>query len=977
MHTITRIEGAEAGTYINLNGDVSTGAGGVVSSAAADRRSGDYGYLITQDGVTGSSLSFAWQFDGSRGTPATGNGKPSTTITFAAVSFRVWLKVKAYPSTNGLGVMDLVGSGGTPQAIFTMSTTGVLTLDGVAGTTPLALNTWYEVTGIYDSTGAGNTSVRLRADGVQVRSQEFTNVTSPAGNPVLRLRVGKIGNPGTYTIAVDDICLEGATAVASVDYPLAGHVVAMDVSADGSLDGVWGTAACPSAPSAYPCVSRPFDGGTTDIAISGAGGTCRWQSFAQEAHGLAGIDDASVINAAQFCVIQAQPNAPGTTGQVRIVASPSNSSCTNPSVGACPATAVCGAFLQLTTSAVNASAAQNYGASLQQVSPFTALDWTPNTLDAVYIGVVGITTAAASIQRVTTLWMQVDYEPPFVPPTGGSDSLPSGGSEPAPEPGPDVFCASVIFDPGGMQEFDLSSRLSLARPLRQERDILLRDYRASDADLEFRDTDELFIETNPFSFLRDPVTGEPNWFGKRVTVDLRMGQEVLTRFIGQVLEVQSLRGRGILRIADRFQAMFDRPLLANTVGRIVSTTGAPGLGPSINVLGTNAPASGWYLGNLTLLNQSPATRNQATKCQTWTLTFTSEAVPNGTTHPAFFITGSITGFDGEGQHGVPGSFVSKSGQIAINTDRVTGDIRESPLGPGPGNAPKNSTTSIRTVWRPTAGTTAVQAMRQLLLDWRGVGLDPSEIDGSLDALIGTAADQLLPSAEFIPTIARMSFDETLNLLAAVQAMALHLGCSFIEKANGDIGVASFMPRVVPEPPVLCHSADLMDLQIAHLPIYNEYTVEHAFSESNDKFTQGFASPEPTDNDSFERYDKIFPAPSTMQFRGYDASNLPWMQSIALALYDRYKDPRRIYSVRAKSERLAADLGDVFRIDSLVPTIGPRFTEPVSIDRNITGDLTAGLDLVEVDSEIVSGECGGYLGLDTSDTGLDDDCWGVF
>jgi len=169
----------------------------------------------------------------------------------------------------------------------------------------------------------------------------------------------------------------------------------------------------------------------------------------------------------------------------------------------------------------------------------------------------------------------------------------------------------------------------------------------------------------------------------------------------------------------------------------------------------------------------------------------------------------------------------------------------------------------------------------------------------------------------------------------------------------------------------------MELAIAHLPIYNEYSVEHAFSESNNKFTAGFASPSAADNDSFAKYDKIFPAPSTMQFRGYDGSNLPWMQSIALALYDRYKDPRRIYTVRAKVERLAADMGDVFRIDSLVPTVGPRYTEPVSIDRNITGDLTAAMELVEVDSEIVSGECGGYLGLDTDQTGLDDDCWGVF
>jgi hypothetical protein len=802
-------------------------------------------------------------------------------------------------------------------------------------------------------------------------------VPSAGGNPVLRLVVGKNDNAGSYTLAVDDLAFEGAASVASIDYPLPGHVVAMDVNGDGSLDGVWGTAACPTAPSAWPCVSRPFDGGTTDIAISGSGALCRWQSFSVENQASAGIDDASVINAAQFCVIQSQPNAPASTAQLRLVAAPGNSSCANPSVGVCPTPATCGTFIQLTTSAINPTTAQHFGASLQQVSPFTGLDWLPSTLAAVYIGVLGITNSASSIERVTTLWMQVDYEPPFVPAGGGSDV--SGGSEaPAPPADrPNVVCASVIFDPGGPQEFDLGGRLEQAQALRQERDILLRDYRASDANLQFADTDDLFVETNPFSFLRDPSTGEPNWYGKRVLIALRLGTEVLTRYIGQVLEAASSRGVGQLRVADRFQAMFDRPLLANSVGRIVSTTGALGLGPAAGIV-TNAPATGWYLGNLTLLNQDPSTRNRATKCQTWTLTFTSDAIPDGTTLPSFFITGSITGFDGEGQYGVPGSFTSKSGQIAIDTSRP-GDIREDPraLPPEDRTAPRNSTTSLRTVWRPTAGTTTVQAMRQLLLDWRGANLTAAEIDGSIDALLATAADQLLPAAEFIPTIARLSFDETFNLLAAVQALALHMGCSFIEKANGNIGVASFMPRVVQDVPVLCHSDDLMNLSIEHLPIYNEYTVEHAFSEINDKFTQGFASPDPDNNDSFIKYDKIFPAPSAMQFRGFDASNLPWMESIALALYDRYKDPRRIYTVRGNAMRLGADMGDVFRINSLVPTVNSSYTEPVSIERNITGSYVTEMELVEVDSEIVSGECGGYLGLDTSQTGLDDDCWGVF
>jgi len=933
----TRLEGAELGTIISVNGDATAGA---VSVQSVIKRSGDYAFRVTNNGVAVASIVLALQFDT--------DGKPATAAGFLSVaaSARIYVYVPAYPTVLST-FLTLENFAGTDRSVVRMTTAGLLVLDGITGTIPAVLNSWNRIDWLYNSASTGSVGLRLNG------SQQFTGVTPTLNGTVGRVRLGKELAAGAYDFYFDDMRFEAAASVALLDYPPPGAVLPIDPDGDGGEDGQF--AVVPPANQAWQSLQRPEDDLTftgTNIGISGPGTAIRRQTVTLEPL------PTTLPSCVQICGTARKETS--TTASVRLIA---RSGGTN---------------FDLTVTDVPDATSYCYYGNLRAISPFTSAPWTLVELNALEIGFWGQPSASSlSILRCSTSYLLIDVDIPAPPAGGGSASLPSGGSTPAPEPGPDVFCASVIFDPGGMQEFDLSSRLSLARPLRQERDILLRDYRASDADLEFRDTDELFIETNPFSFLRDPVTGEPNWFGKRVTVDLRMGQAVLTRFIGQVLEVQSLRGRGILRIADRFQAMFDRPLLANSVGRIVSTSGALGLGPAAGIV-TNAPATGWYLGNLTLLNQSPATRNQATKCQTWTLTFTSDAIPDGIALPSFFITGSVTGFDGEGQYGVPGSFTSKSGQIAINTARP-GDIREDAraLPPADRTAPKNSTTSIRTVWRPTAGTTAVQAMRQLLLDWRGVGLDPSEIDGSLDALIGTAADQLLPAAEFIPTIARMSFDETLNLLAAVQAMALHLGCSFIEKANGDIGVASFMPRVVPEPPVLCHSADLMDLQIAHLPIYNEYTVEHAFSESNDKFTQGFASPEPTDNDSFERYDKIFPAPSTMQFRGYDASNLPWMQSIALALYDRYKDPRRIYAVRAKSERLAADLGDVFRIDSLVPTIGPRFTEPVSIDRNITGDLTAGLELVEVDSEIVSGECGGYLGLDTNQTGLDDECWGVF
>jgi hypothetical protein len=961
-HALTRLEGFEAGAFLNILGDATTG-NVVISSASADKISGDYGCVITNNGIAAANIVVAWSFEGD------GDSGNTAAALHNAASYRIGLIIKSYPSTNGLRVIELQGTGGAARSIFTMSTTGVLTLDGVAGTTALALNTPYEITGIFDSSGSGTHSVRLRPISAQARSQEFTNVapSAPATNgTILRIQLGKTGNAGSYTIAVDNLSFEGSGAgtVALIDYPLAGGIIAMDPDGNGTCGDAWGIT---GAATRWEAVQRPHNGDTSYIAISNVG--CRRQSFTLEDPVAAGIPSDATINGVQFCQM-VRRNATGAVA-VRIIAAASNISC--------GANCIAPNLTELTSDDIPPTSAYTYEASCQQNSPFTALPWVHSALVSMVSGVRASNSGAAGVEfRASTIYVLVDFSVPIPPSGGGGSDVHAGSNVPVtPTVSPDVVCVSVIFDPNGPQEYDLGGRLSQAQALRQERDILLRSYRASDASMQFADTDELFIETNPLSFLRDPSTGQPSWFGKRVLVAFRLGTEVLTRYIGQVLEAAASRGVGQLRIADRFQAMFDRPLLANSVGRIVSTSGAFGLGPALGIV-TNAPATGWFLGNVTLLNQSPATRNKATKCQTWTLTFTSDAIPDGTTLPSFFVTGSVTGFDGEGQYGVPGSFTSKSGQIAIDTSRP-GDIREDAraIPASERTAPKNSTTSIRTVWRPGAGSRTVQAMRQLLVDWRGVNLTAAEIDPSLDALVGTDADQLLPTAEFIPTISRLSFDETFNLLAAVQALALHLGCSFIEKANGNIGVASFMPRVVRDIPELCNSDDLMDLTIEHLPIYNEYTVEHAFSESNDKFTQGFASPDPDDNDSFQKYDKIFPAPSTMQFRGFDGSNLPWMQSIALALYDRYKDPRRIYTVKAKAVRLDADMGDVFSVNSLVPTINPSFTEPVSIERNITGSYITEMELVEVDSEIVSGECGGYLGLDTLDTRLDDDCWGVF
>lgn len=544
---------------------------------------------------------------------------------------------------------------------------------------------------------------------------------------------------------------------------------------------------------------------------------------------------------------------------------------------------------------------------------------------------------------------------------------PGGGSEPA-EDLVARFCVSVIFDPGGAQEHDLSTRLLISRPIKLEKDILLHRYRANDIDLQFSDPDSMFVTLNPSSFLLDS-NGDPNWYNKEVEVVASFGTSPVVRFVGFVIGLEADRGVGRLRIANRFQMLAERPVRANTLGRISSTNGDAGIGPASNTTHTQAPATGVFLGTI---NNGPTgvagintLEAYAPAAQTYTLVF-----HEGGIFSTFSVTGSVSGFEGRGQYNTAFSWVSATNALAINPF-TGGDI----IG---GTPAKGSSLTFEVVWRPTAGSTIIEAILEFLLDPLGCGLTTADLDlPSFTALQGTVADQTLPNIPLTAfTYPRLAAREG-NCLDALSMMALHAGCVLVETSDAKLGLSSFMPRVVGEIETICTTADLMESKVAHLPIYNEFLLQHTFEERTQQYSAGRIWPDVTDNDSITRNGRRLPAPNPIAFRGYDSSNTPWVEAIGQVLYLRYKDPARTYPITAKVERLDAELTDVYRLSSVAPDALVSFVEPFSIDKQITGRLEVEMELVELDASLVSTECGGYLGYDDPDEGYDDECWGYF
>jgi hypothetical protein len=542
-------------------------------------------------------------------------------------------------------------------------------------------------------------------------------------------------------------------------------------------------------------------------------------------------------------------------------------------------------------------------------------------------------------------------------------SVPAVGSD-VPVETENVYCVSVVFDPGGEQEYDLSSLLKAARPIRQEKDVLVRRYRANDVELTFADPDELFVETNPLSFLINPSSGEPEWIYKRVEIVTQIGTLPLLRFVGFVLDIDVARGEARMRIANRFQALTDRPVRANTLGKLVSTTGATGIGPATDLSSIQAPATGTFLGDVDNLFDWQAGFNNP-PAQTFTVTF-----HDGGSLSTFSISGSVSGFEGSGQLGVPFSWVSATGYLAINTD-VGGSFVVDPPGPA-----KGSTCTTEVLWRPIPNSTIIEAFLEFLASPQGADLEPDEIAlETFTAIQGTVADQVLPNIGAPANTPRMAAVEG-NVLDALTSFARHCGCVLIETSQAALGISSFMPRIVTGIREVCNSVDLMRAEVTHLPVYNEFTIEHTFEERTQRYSGGRIWPPAAENDSFQRTGRRLPAPESLAFRGYDSSNAFFCEAVAQSLYLRHRIPAPVIPVTLTVDYLDAELIDTYRVNSLVPTMVIPFTDPSVIEKNILVPLTVYAELVRTDN-VDSDECGGYLALDDPNKGLDDPCWGLF
>jgi len=925
-HVLTRIDGWELGTIIAKTADSSTGVPTVQTGTV---RTGTYALQLVQNGVAPQALVYALTFTDS---PAPGSGIPATTA-FAAAAFRAWVRFSVLPDSTRR-ILAFRGVGPTDRTVVSLSSAGVLSMDGNLGPT-LAANTWYEITVLYDS-ATGLASLQL--DSGTGRVLVFNNITAASAGTVTQLAMGQTAALAVYTMFVDDIAIEAAASVASIDFPAAGAVYGLPLQANGLLStDVWTPF---GAATRWECCTGPHDGDTTYIAVSNAGE--RRQSFVQTipAQVLA------PINAVQFQ--QVVRKSAGLTGHLnRILIAATN-------------TSVVGSFMELTDNNGDGTPTYSITYRLLQLNPFTGDPWLVEDLVAMVVGTYADPLDLGGFQRVSTVMAQVDVG---VPAGGGGSDVPAGSDVVPVVEVREGYCVSVVFDPGGVQETDLSGYLTGSRPLRMEKDVLLRRYKANDGELEFADPASLFVETNPASFLRHPVDDRPDWFNKRVEVQAQFGNSVLVRFVGFVVDVTAERGVGRLTIANRFQALVDRPVRANTMGRLVSTLRFPGIGPA-EILDLNAPDQGLFLGTIGGQGNGVAGLN-GPPAQTFTVNFLENGI-----NTDFTVTGSVTGFEGRGRMELAGSWQSATGYLDIDPRRAGGDFKDPALGPK-----KGETATFEVLWRPTPGQGIIGAIREFLLDPLGAGLTPADLAlDTFTALEGTVHDQVLPNIG-APVVPRLAATEG-NVLDALAAMVLHAGCSLFETSDARIGLASFMPRTVTSIPLLCKSDDLMAAAVGHLPIYNEFAVLRTFDERNQKYTSGETWPPLVDNDSQVRYGRRLPAPSGLEFRGYDGSNEPWTKTVAQVLYERHKDPRTIFAVRTKIERLDAELDDVYRLDSEAPDIQVRFTDPAMISKSITGPLT--VDMEVISTEVVSdGECPGFLALDDPGKGLDDPCWGLF
>lgn len=369
-HTITRVEGGELGTFVSLNGDSLTGA---VTLQTTTVHTGTYAFQIAKAGAAANfSMGFAFDSD----------GQVSTTQTFDVVAYRAWIRFSTLPDATRR-ILTIEGAAGADQTVLSLTSGGILSLDGNLGSTVIAINTWYEITGVYDAAGSGSHTVQLMIEGGE-RATEVTANPTAAGNVAVNIVFGSSDVAGTYTMFVDDIVLEAGASTAVVTYPLKGGVYGLNTTANGALASVWSLT---GAATRWEAVKVPHDGDTSYIAVSNAGD--RWQSFTQTP--ASGVRDP--INAVQFCNIT---RATTTGNYVNRIAYMSINSSSSSDVS----------YLTDDTTIGGSSSFQLVG-RVAQLNPVTSAEWTNDGLEAILLCAYADPAAGVEV-RISTISAQVD-----------------------------------------------------------------------------------------------------------------------------------------------------------------------------------------------------------------------------------------------------------------------------------------------------------------------------------------------------------------------------------------------------------------------------------------------------------------------------------------------------------------------------------------------------------------------------------------
>lgn len=368
-HNIVRIEGWEHNfqTGTLMGGDQSSGAG--VSTVTTHHGSGSYALQMVYSAVATNFVDLGIGF--------ASTGRSSTTAR-TTVGYRVWINITSLPAATAK-IFSLI-SGATERSILQLSNAGHLILDGITGPSTLAINTWYEITGKYDSAATGRVDVQIATDSTS-RTTEFSNVTPTANGTVTILRIGTNGSNQAWTCLYDDVCLEAdATTLA---YPPAGQVRAMTLTADGNIADSWSIT---GAATRWQACANPHDGDTSYISVSNVG--VRRQTFVQALPSSIG----QTINAVQFNNVMRQ--TPGSGGACRIIIAATNTS----------------NVADLTEIATGDTATTVFGlrAACRQTNPFTSGTWTRAALTAMVIGCYSNPNGAAEVHRQSTVVTTID-----------------------------------------------------------------------------------------------------------------------------------------------------------------------------------------------------------------------------------------------------------------------------------------------------------------------------------------------------------------------------------------------------------------------------------------------------------------------------------------------------------------------------------------------------------------------------------------